>query len=265
TARLVDRCKSIFVKEIGGEPELTVGREPRPPQGEFHCIVSRAQERGALEGSREKEMYKGTSASSSELNFKRGNSGTGGFERRKQIRASCRRGRERVEPNEAGLVEFHRDNVTVRRKPRCLRFKRDKRVFAEFLKPCKRLVHRDGRFPTHKEGRGGRKPRRPIRLLGRINGGFNSQFLHAVPIRIDGIGIAVPSARGNTEARWIFSAEEHHSLHLRPRRMSHQPQGLCMGPLRGRLLLPEIVSAGEWRQSKKRQAHYCENRCICRL
>jgi hypothetical protein len=36
-----------------------------------------------------------------------------------------------------------------------------------------------------------------------------------------------------------------------------------MRPLRRRLLLPEIVRAGEWRQSKK-QGHHWENRSECR-
>ena len=80
-------------------------------------------------------MYRGTSASPREFDFKRGSGATAGFERRTQVWASCRCDREGLEPNKAGLVEFHGDNVTVRRPPRRLRLKRDERVFAEFLKP----------------------------------------------------------------------------------------------------------------------------------
>jgi len=130
--------------------------------------------------------------------------------------------------------------------------KRGERSFAAFLKPRKRLVHRDGRFPAHEEGGGGRKPRRPIRLPRRINGRFDSPFLQAVSVWIDGIGVVVLRARGNAVARLILPSEEHHNFHLRPRRVSHKLQGFCMRPLRGRLVLPEIVRAGEWRQSKKR-------------
>jgi hypothetical protein len=69
-------------------------------------------------------------------------------------------------------------------------------------------------------------------------------------------------ARGNAVARLILLPEEHHNFHLRPRRVSHKPQRFCMGPLRGRLLFPEIVRAGEWRQSKK-QGDNWDNRSEC--
>ena len=141
--------------------------------------------------------------------------------------------------------------------------KRGERSFAAFLKPRKRLVHRDGRFPAHEEGGGWRKPRRPIQLPGRIKGRFDSPFLQAVPVWIDGVGVAMLRTRGNALARLILPPEEHHNFHLRPRRVSHKLQGFCMGPLRGRFLLPEIVRGGEWRQSKK-QGHHWENRSECR-
>src|SRR5580700_133791 len=208
-------------------------------------------------------MDRGARASSGKLDFKRGNDATAGLERRTQVWASRRCDREGLEPHEAGLLEFHRDNVAIRRKSRRRRLKRGKRAFAEFLKPPKRLVHRGGRFPAHEEGGGGRKARRRVRLPGRINGRFDSPFLQAVPVCIDGIGVAVTRARGNAVARLILSPEEHHNFHLRPGRVSHKLQGFCMRPLRGRLLFPEIVRAGEWRQSKK-QVHNGENRSECR-
>src|SRR5258707_11944870 len=108
-------------------------------------------------------------ASSGELDFKWGNDATAGLKRRAQVWPSCRCDRKGLEPNKAGLLDFHRDNVAIRRKPRRLRLKRGERMFAELLEPRKRLVHRDRRFPAHKECGGGREPRRTIRLLGRIN------------------------------------------------------------------------------------------------
>jgi hypothetical protein len=56
------------------------------------------------------------------------------LERRTQVWASRRCDREGLEPNEARLFEFHRDNVSILRKPRRLRLKRGECVFAEFLR-----------------------------------------------------------------------------------------------------------------------------------
>src|SRR6266851_52952 len=239
------------VEELGVECELAVHREAGSLQCEFRRIASGPEQRSAVEGPRKEKMGGGASACSGELDFKRRNGAAAGLERRTQDGFSRGCDRERFEPSAAGLLQFHGDDVPVRRKPWRLRLKRGDRAFAEFLKPRKRPGHRGGGFPAHQEGGGRRKPRSRIRLLGRINRRFDSPLLQAIPVRVDGIRVAVLSARGNAEGRLRLLPEKHYNVHPRPRRASHKFQGFCMRPLRGRLLLPEIVRAGEWRQSKE--------------
>src|SRR6266851_1949986 len=252
------------VEELGFECELAAHREAGSLQAEFRRIASGTEQRSAVEGPQKEEMGGGTRACSGELDFKRRHDAAAGLERRTQEGFPRGCDRERFEPSAAGLLEFHRNDVPVRRKPWRLRLKRGSRAFAEFLKPRKRLGHGGGRFPAHQEGGGRRKLRRRIRLLGRINRRFDSPFLQAIPVLVDGIGVAVLSARGNAVARLILSPEKHYNIHPRPRRASHKLQGFRQRPLRGRLMLPEIVRTGDGRQSKK-QGHKRQNRSECHL
>src|SRR5713101_6295414 len=251
------------VKELGFECELAAHREAGSLQAEFRRIASGPEQRSAVEGPRKEKMGGGARACSGELDFKRRNGAAAGLERRTQDGFSRGCDRERLKTSAAGLLEFHGDDVPVRRKPRRLRLKRGDRAFAEFLKTRKRLGHGGGRFPAHQEGGGRRKPRRRIRLLGRINRRFDSPFLQAISVLVDGIRVTVLSARGNAEGCLRLLPEKHHNVQPRPRRASHKLQGFRQRPLRGRLMLPEIVRAGEWRQSKE-QGHHWENRSECR-
>src|SRR6516162_11158701 len=162
--RLADALPGKSVKERGVESKLDVHGKTGSLQGEFRRLRPGAEQRGAVQGSGEKEMNGRTRARSGKLDFKRGHAATVGLERRVQGWTSRRCDREGLEANEAGLFELHRDHVAILRKPRRLRLKRGERTFTEFLKPRKRLVHRNGRFPANQKGGGGRKPRGSIRL-----------------------------------------------------------------------------------------------------
>src|SRR5260370_23415766 len=209
------------VEELGFECELAVHREASSLQCEFRRIASGPEQRSAVDALRKEKMDGGASSWSGELDFKRRNDAATGLERRTQDGFSRGCDRERFEPSAAGLLEFHRDDVPVRRKPWRLRLKRGSRAFAEFLKPRKRLGHRGGRFPAHQEGGGRRKPRSRIRLLGRINRRFDSPLLQAIPVRVDGIRVAVLIARGNPVPPLILSPPNHYTIHPRPRQPSH--------------------------------------------
>src|SRR5258708_6703779 len=156
------------VEELGFECELAADREAGSLQAEFRRIASGPEQRSAVEDSRKEEMGGGTRACSGELDLKRRHDAAAGLERRTQEGFPRGCDRERLETSAAGLLQFHGDDIPVRRKPRRLRLKRGHRAFAEFLKPRKRLGHGGGRFPAHQEGSRGRKPRRPIRLPGAI-------------------------------------------------------------------------------------------------
>ncbi len=241
---------SSLEEEVGVEGELASHREADSLHGEFRRIEPGPEQRSAVQGSRKKEMDGGARACSGKLDFERGNGAVTGLKRRAQGGASSGRDREGLETNEAGLLEFYGDDVAIRRKPRRRRLECGESAFAELLKPRKCLGHGSGRLPAHEEGSGGRKPRGRIGLARRINRRFDSPLLQAVSVCIDGVWVAVVGARGNAEARLILPLEEHHNFHLGPGRAAHQLEGLFMRPLAGRLLLPEIVGAGEWRQSE---------------
>ena len=199
------------------ERELVAYRETASPQAELSRVASGSQQRSAIQGPRKKEMDGRAGSSPRELNLQRRNGTTAGFQRCTQNRFPGGRDRERLKASASGLLKFHGYYVSVRRKPRRLRLIRCDRPLPKFPKPRKRVGHRSGRFPANQKRGRWRKPRRRIHLLRRINRRFDSTFLHAIPVWVDRIRVAMLGAGRDAERRFRLLPEKYHDVHLRPR------------------------------------------------